>query len=156
MENPEVEIRTVETLLDKGVRVDLPAPRLFRWFGKKTISLVVKRPSSQTLYTISGMYMEMKKQCGNLEAGSLDEAHQLLATCMIPVSRIIAYGITSYGTPMGIRNRLLARYLRKHLNTRQMTDLISIVITLSGVHDFCNTIRLITNLRMTMPKTKTA
>jgi len=154
MENPEVEIKTVETLLDKGVRVDLPAPFFLRWLGKKTVSLVVKRPSSHTLYTISGMYMEMKKECAQLEAGSIDEAHHLVVTCMIPVSRIIAYGIASSCTPAGIRNRLLAWYLRKHLNTRQITDLISIVISLSGVHDFCNTIRLITGLRMTMPKTK--
>lgn len=155
MENPEVEIRTVETLLDKGVRVDLPAPFLLRLLGKPTVSLVVKRPSSQTLYTISGMYMKMKKQCGDLEAGSVDEAHRLLSTCMIPVSRIVAYGIASACTPAGIRNRILAWYLRRSLNTRQMADLISIVITLSGVHDFCNTIRLIANLRMTMPKMPT-
>lgn len=154
MENPEVEIRTVETLLDKGVRVNLPAPFFLRWFGKNTIPIVVKRPSSQTLYTISGMYMKMKKDCSPIEAGNVDEAHHLLANCMIPASRIIAYGIASSCTPAGIRNRMLAWYLRKHLNTRQLADLVSIVITLSGVHDFCNTIRLITGLRMTMPKTK--
>ncbi|MDR2968292.1 MAG: hypothetical protein LBV32_01655 [Tannerellaceae bacterium] len=156
MENPEVEIRTVETLLDKGVRVEIPAPCLFRWFGKKTFNLLVKRPTSQTLYTISGMYMEMKKENEKLEAGSIGEAHELLVNCIIPVSRIIAYGIASYWTSAGIRNRLLAWYLRRYLNTRQLADLTSIVITLSGVHDFCNTIRLITGLRMTMPKTMSA
>lgn len=156
MENPEVEIKTVETLLDKGVRVEIPAPFFLRWFGKKSIVLNVKRPSSQTLYTISGMFLQMKKKCEKLEAGSIDEAHELLANCMIPVSKIIAYGIIPYYSPVGIRNCLLAWYLRQHLNTRQIADLISIVITLSGVHDFCNTIRLITGLRMTMPKTKRA
>lgn len=155
MENPEVEIKTVETLLDKGVRVEIPAPFFLRWFKKKTLNLVVKRPSSQTLYTISGMYMKMKQECNNMEASNIEEAHQLLINCMIPSSRIIAYGIAPYCTSTGLRNRILAWYLRKHLNTRQLADLLSIVISLSGVHDFCNIIRLITGLRMTMPRTTT-
>ena len=50
----ETEIKTVDTLLDQGVRVDLPAPRILRWLGKPVLRLILRRPNSETLYRISG------------------------------------------------------------------------------------------------------
>lgn len=154
MENTDVEIRTVDTLLNRGVQVEIPAPRLLRWLGKKSLKMIVKSPDSETMLTISGMYLRMKQEAGiTLEAGSLDEAHLLIQTCMIPVSRIVAYGMAPHLTPFGLRNRLLARHLRRSMDSRTLAEMASLIVTLSGAHDFCNTIRSIASLKMTTPRT---
>lgn len=147
------EIRTVETLLDRGVQVEIPAPRLLRIFGKRTIRLMVCRPDSETLFEISGLYLKMKRAATSLDAETIDEAHLMIRECMRPASRIVAYSIAPRWTPLGLRNRLLARYLRRHLDTRQMAELWTIVASLSGAHDFSNFIRSISMLRITKPKT---
>ena len=148
----DTEIRTVDTLLRRGVQVDLPAPRLLRLFGKKTVSFTVSLPDSETLLQISGLYLEMKRSATTLEPELLDEVHLMIHECMEPASRIVAYGIAPCRTPFGIRNRLLARYLRRHLDTRQMMELWTMVASLSGAHDFCNYIRSMSGMRITKPK----
>lgn len=151
----DTEIKTVDTLLSRGVQVDLPAPWLLRLFGKKTVSFTVKLPDSETLYQISGLYLRMKRAATTVDAKTLDEAHLMIRECMIPASRIIAYGIAPYCTPLGIRNRLLARYLRRRMDTRMLAELWMMVCGFSGPHDFINIIRSMSGMRMTKPKTTT-
>ncbi|WP_459188662.1 hypothetical protein ACGE0T_00735 [Parabacteroides sp. APC149_11_2_Y6] len=149
----EIELKTIDTLLDQGVQVTLPAPRCLRIFGKRAIRFLVKRPDSETLFRISGLYLHMQRMATTLEPGNINEAHRMIYECMIPSSRIVAYGILPYCTPLGIRNRLLAWFLRRNLDTRQMTELWVMLASLSGAHDFCNYIRSISALRITKPKT---
>lgn len=151
----ETEIKTVETLLDHGVQVPIPAPWLLRKLGKKVVTLTVRRPDSETLWKISGLYLRMKQSATTLEPETLDEAHLMINECMVPASRIVAYGILSYCTPLGIRNRLLARFLRRQLDTRQMMELWTMVSSLSGAHDFSNYIRSMSGMRITKPKIPT-
>lgn len=151
----ETEIKTVETLLSRGVQVELPAPWLLRLLGKKVVTLTVRLPDSDTLWQLSALYLKMKRSATTLEPESLDEAHLMIYECMVPASRIVAYGIAPYCTPLGIRNRLLARYLRRHLDARRMMELWTMVANLSGAHDFCNIIRSISGIRTTMPKIPT-
>jgi hypothetical protein len=149
------EIKTVETLLDRGVRVELPAPFLLRLFGKKTVSFILKRPTSETMYRISGLYLQMRLGTTKVEVDTIDESHRLIAECMVSASRIIAYSIAPHISPLSVRNRFIARYLRRRLNTRELAELWMIVVNLSGVQDFCNTIRSMSTMRMTIPRTKT-
>lgn len=149
------EIKTVETLLDRGVRVELPAPFFLRLLRKKTISFILKRPTSETIYRISGLYLQMKLGTTMVEVDTIDQSHKLIAECMIPASRIIAYAIAAHYSPLSIRNKFIARYLRRHLDTRQLAELWMIVVNLSGVQDFCNIIRSMSTMRMTIPRTKT-
>lgn len=151
----DTEIKTVETLLDRGVQVDLPAPRVLRLFGKKKVSLTVSRPDSETLLQISGLYLKMKKAATDIDAETIDEAHLMIHECMVPASRIVAYGMKPYCTPLGLRNRLLARYLRRHLDTRMMAELWMMICSMAGAHDFINFIRSMSGMRTTKPKTTT-
>lgn len=151
----DTEIKTVDTLLRRGVQVDLPAPRLVRLFGKKTISFTVSLPDSETLMQISGLYLRMKAAATTVDAETLDEAHLMIHECMKPASRIVAYGMKPYCTPLGLRNRLLAWYLRRHLNARMLAELWMMICSLSGAHDFINFIRSMSSMRTTKPKTTT-
>lgn len=149
----ETEIKTVGTLLDQGVKIPVPAPRWLRWLGIRQINLTVKRPSSATMFEISALYLKMKQKAQTLEPETFDESHQLVQDCMVPASRIVAYAIRPYCTPFGWRNRMLAWYLRRKLDTRQMAELWVMVSCLSGVHDFSNYIRSMAGMRITMPRT---
>lgn len=151
----DTEIKTVDTLLRRGVQVDLPAPRLVRLFGKKNISFTVSLPDSETLTQISGLYLRMKKAATTVEAESLDEAHLMIHECMKPASRIVAYGMMPYCTPLSLRNRLLAWYIRRHLDARTLAELWMMICSLSGAHDFINFIRSMSSMRTTKPKTTT-
>lgn len=151
----DTEIKTVETLLGRGVQVDLPAPWLLRLLGKKTLSFTVSLPDSETLMQISGLYLRMKKAATSVEAESLDEAHLMIHECMVPASRIVAYGMMPYCTPLSLRNRLLAWYIRRHLNARMLAELWMMICSLSGAHDFINFIRSMSSMRTTKPKTTT-
>ena len=152
----EAELKTVETLLGRGVQVPVPAPFWLRWMGKRYKTLIVRLPDSETLLQISGLYLKMKQAATTLEPDTLDETHLMIHECMKPASRIVAYGIAPCYTPLGIRNRLLAWHLRRHLDTRQMMELWTMVASLSGAHDFCNFIRSISAVRITTPKIPTA
>ena len=149
------ELKTVDTLLNKGVQIPIPAPFWLRWLGKKYCVLTVSLQDSDTLLRISRLYLKMKQAATTLEPDTLDETHLMICECMIPASRIVAYGILPYSTPLGIRNRLLARYLRRKLNTRQMAELWMMVASLSGAHDFSNFIRSMSGIRITKPKIPT-
>ncbi len=151
----DTEIKTVDTLLSRGVQVDLPAPWLLRLFGKKTIPFIVSLPDSETLLQISGLYLRMKKAATTVDAETIDEAHLLIHECMIPASRIVAYGMMSYCSPLSLRNRLLARYLRRHLDTRTMAELWMMICSMSGPHDFIHFIRSMSGMRTTKPRTTT-
>ena len=149
----DTEIKTVETLMDRGVQVDLPAPRLLRLFGKKTISFTVSRPDSETLLQISGLYLRMKKAATTVDAETIDEAHLMIHDCMVPASRIVAYGMQPYITPLSLRNRLLARYLRRNMDTRMLAELWMMICSMAGAHDFINVIRSMSAMRTTKPRT---
>lgn len=149
----DTEIKTVETLLGRGVQVDLPAPRLLRLFGKKTLSFTLSLPDSETLCQISGLYLRMKKAATTVEAETLDQAHLMIHQCMKPASRIVAYGMMPYCTPLGLRNRLLACYLRRHMDARMLAELWMMICSLSGAHDFINFIRSMSTMRTTKPPT---
>ena len=149
----DTEIKTVDTLLNQGVQVDLPAPWLLRLFGKKTIPFIISLPDSETLLQISGLYLKMKKAATAVDAETIDEAHLVIHDCMIPASRIVAYGMMSYCTPLSLRNRLLARYLRRNMDTRMLAELWMMICSMAGAHDFIHIIRSMSAMRTTKPRT---
>lgn len=148
------EIKTVETLLDRGVRVTLPAPFLLRLFRKRTIDVVLTRPTCEVVYRISGLYLQMKAMATRLEVELIDEAQLLVNECMRPASRIVAYAVKPKYTASGLINRMIARFLRKRLDTRELAELWTIVVGLSGTQDFSNIIRSMSAMRMTIPRVK--
>jgi len=145
----ETEIKTVDTLLDKGVRVPIPAPFLLRVFGKRSISFAVRRPVLGNMLRISKLYarMNVKADDGNLGAWIAT-----LQTCAVPISHICALGVLRGRYTGALFMRPLARYLRWHMTTRDMASLAAILVSLSGYQDFTNTIKFIGLMRMTQPK----
>lgn len=146
----EVEIKTVDTLLDKGVRVQIPAPLFFRIFGKKQISVVVRRSVMANMLLISKKYIGM-----NLADDFGDDFGQwtkiFVSTCK-PVSEIVAIGMLSRPLSAWLFAKPLARYLRRSVNSRELASIAAMLVTLNGVQDFLNTIRFLRTMRITKPR----
>lgn len=145
----ETEIKTVDTLLDKGVRVPIPAPFFMRVFGRKSINFSVRRPVLGNMLRISKLYAKM-----NIDADANDLGAWIatLQTCAVPISHICALGMLRGRYTGALFMRPLARYLRWHMTTRDMASLAAILVSLSGYQDFLNTIRFLGLMKMTQPK----
>lgn len=138
--------------MERGVRVPVRAPLLLRVFGKKTVPMVIKQPSMGVLIYISRAYLKMGIDVEQLEGGSVEEAHRLLAQNGRSVARIAAIGWLRTRTRIRLFSGLVARWLLWRLSPQQLRDVLLVLVTLSGVNDFTNTIRLLRAMNMMSPK----
>lgn len=141
-----VEHKTANILLKRGVQVPVTAPLFLRIFGKKTVSFSIQALSMQALLLIALRYTKMNLK--DAESISLTEAFELLKTHHKAMSEIIAIAILD-----GRYNFLvkpLARWLRR-ISTHEISVLFQLIIVYGGVEDFINTIRLTGATRITMP-----
>ena len=146
----DVEIKTVDTILDKGVRVPIPAPFLFRVFGIRTIALVVRRPVMGNMLRISGMYLKMGIG-DELKEQDMNNWIALFRRTAKPASRIVAIGILRGRVSGWLFCRPLAWWLRWHTDSRQLSELADLLVALSGVQDFMNTITFLREMKITSP-----
>jgi len=146
----EVEIKAVDTILDKGVRVPIPTPFFLRIIGIKQVSVVVRRPVMGTMLRISKRYVQLKVSEKIYEKEWQDWVTMFVGN-LIPVSRIVAVGMLRGKWAGLLFTRPLAYYLRWHMNTRQMAEIAALLVTLSGIQDFMNTITFLRGMKTTTP-----
>ena len=86
----EVEIQTVDTILDKGVRVPIPAPLFFKMLGKRFIHVTVRRPTIASMLMISKLYLQLK-----IKEDETDWSSWMMTMAVTgkEVSRIVAVGM---------------------------------------------------------------
>lgn len=147
----EVEIKTVDTILDQGVRVPIPAPFLFRLVGKKTINVVVRRPVIGNMLRISKMYIKMGIGENEIEEGEWRDWIKLFEKTAVPASRIVAVGMLRGKWRGWLFARPLAYWLRWKVNSREIAEMAAMLVSLSGVQDFMNTIKFLQGMKMTAP-----
>jgi hypothetical protein len=148
----ETEARVAEALLDKRLRVFLPAPLLLRIFGIRQIPLWYRRPVYAQLLRISRLYVRMNITPDKLQGGY--EPHTLFADIArhgVTASRIIATGLIRSGWATTLFHRPLARYLRRHMTADQLAELMQLIAYLSGVENFVTIITSAAYMRVTMP-----
>lgn len=147
-----VEIKAADTLLDSGVRAPVRAPLLLRLFGRREVSLTFRQPSMGALICISREYLKMGVDVEKLEGGSVEEAHRLLAENGRGVARIAAIGWLRRRARIRLFSGVAARWLLWRLSPQQLRDILLLLVTLSGVQDFTNTIRLLRAMNLMSPK----
>lgn len=147
----EVEIKTCDTILDRGVRVPVPAPLLFRWIGIKTIAMIVRRPTLGNMLRISRMYLAMGV---DIDAVGEDwrEWIAIMTRTAVPVSRIVAMGMLRGRISGYLLHRPLGWWLRHHCTSDDLANIAALLVSLSGVQDFMNTIRFLKAMKMTEPR----
>jgi len=147
----EVEIEASELLLDKGVRVQIRTPFFMSWLVKH-FGITVKRPVLGTMMRISNLYLKMDVEIEKIDAGDLKEAHRLLAEHGVNVSRIVAMGMIRGRVTGTLLSKLLGWYLRWSCDAISLAKIAVLLIQLSGVQHFTNTIRFLSAMKMTTPR----
>ncbi|MEN6423277.1 MAG: hypothetical protein ABFD76_15160 [Smithella sp.] len=146
----DVEIKTVDTILDQGVRVPVPTPFFLRWFGLQAINLVVKRPVIGNMLRISKMYIKMNMEEKEAETDWRKWIDVFQRTAK-PVSRIVAIGMLRGRISGWLFCRPLAWWLRWHVDTKTLSELAALLVSLSGIQDFMNTITFLRGMKITAP-----
>lgn len=146
-----IEMNAADALLNRRLKINLPAPWIFRIFKKQTIPVYVKRPVAQNLLRMSRLFVKMDIDIEQLTAGELGTLLECIGRNSVTVSRIIAHGMIHGSIAAWWFNWILARYLRSYMDMRGMAELVKIIVLLSGCEDFVSIITSVSSLRLTEP-----
>ena len=150
----KMEQKTVNLLLERGVKVQTIAPLFLRIFGKKEVSFTVKAPSARTLIKIAGESLTIDKEV-NKEL-SLQEATELIFLHGKTVSKIVALAILNGNLSQFFFTKILAAFLANRTTATGLCNTYAIIMLFGGIEDFTNTIRFIKTNRITKPMIKTS
>ena len=145
------EMNAADALLDKRLRISLPAPWMLRLVGKKMITYWAKRPVYQNLLNMARITAKMGLNIKDIENKGVEILFPMIAEHGVDASRVIAYGMIRGAIAAKMFNRPLAYYLRCHMNARRMAELMKLIVVLSGGEDFVSIIRSAITLKVTTP-----
>ena len=144
-----IEMNAADALMDRRLKINLPAPWILRVFGKKTVPVWVKRPLGQNILRISRLFVQMDIDIKALMNGDFGSLMEYIARDLVPTSRLIAYGMIRGNLAAWLLNRPLACYLRCNTDMRGLAELAKIIVLISGGEDFVPIITSVSNLRFT-------
>ena len=151
LNSTEVERLAADQILEKGVRMQLRAPFLFRLFGKRTVGLTVRAPYIGTMIRVSRLYLNTGITDDKLNDISHEEAHALMAVHGVSISKAVACAWLN-GYFLGwLFTKLLARYIRNHATAKELMVVTTMLLIYGGVSDFINTTRSVRDMKMTAP-----
>lgn len=146
-----VEMDAADALLDRRLKINLPAPWLLRVFGKKTIPVWVKRPRAQNMFRMARLFAEMDIDIKALKVGELGTLLECIGRNGVITSRIIAHGMICGVWSAWWLNRPLAYYLRCHMDMRGLAELTNIIVLLCSGEVFLHIITSVSSLSLTQP-----
>lgn len=146
-----VEMNAADALLDRRLKINLPAPWLLRLLGRRILPVWVKRPVAQNLFRMSRLFAKMDVDLKEVKAGELGTLLECIGRNGVTVSRVIAYGMIRGNIAAFLLNRPLAWYLRCNMDMRSLAELAKIIVLISGGEDFVSTIMSVAGLRLTEP-----
>lgn len=147
-----VEMKAADALLDRRLKINLPAPWLFRLFGKRTIGYWMKLPVGENVFRMARLFCKMNIDAKKLMEGDIGTLMEYIARHGETASRLIAYGMIRGAFFARIFNRLLAWYIRRNMDMRGMAELTKIIVLTCDGQDFVSIIASAANLRMTEPE----
>lgn len=157
-ENAATERLAAETILQRGVKVKIPAPWCIRWL-KKTLVMRLTSPFEGTMLRVSRYYLSTGLTDAKLENVTTEQALVLMAVHGKAISKAVACAILNGFLKGKFFTRPLAWYLRWNLKPQELFALTTALLLYGGTADFMNTTRLVRQMKATTPnlgqKTKT-
>lgn len=140
-------------MLEKGVRVMLPAPFLLRLLWRKEIPVVIRQPRWRTLLSVGSVILKTGLKVEEL-GGDFGGAFETLMKYSKPMSRITAMYMIDRKWGNRLFSGILARYLVNRLTLRKVAEICLVSISFSNLQDFTTSIRLMTGqaAKMMAPK----
>ena len=126
-----VEAMAADALLDRRLKINLPAPWLLRIFGRKTVPIRVKLPTAGSLIRMSSLFTRMDIDLQHLHDGNFGSVLEQIAKHGVTTSRIIAYGLLRGTWSARLLNRPLAWYIRQHMPMQGLAELAKIIVLMS-------------------------
>ncbi len=147
----QTELLAAETLLQRGVKVQIVAPLLLRLFGKRFIKITIRQPCYGTLLRISSYYLRTGVTANELDSISIENAMKVAGLHGKTLSKAIATAVLNGYLSGMLFTDLLACYLRWKLTPKQMCAFIEILAIYGGVEAFMSTTRLLGSQIVTPP-----
>lgn len=146
--NPELQAALA--LLNKGLKVRVSAPLLFRVFGKREHLITIYPPFLGTMRNADLV---------TLKAGLTDEKIQEIADGgpdnleenVKPIARVAAVAWLNNGLLITLLSPIVGWWFEGHLTSEQLYTFIQVFGALSNRSAFTNTIILTSSLRRTRP-----
>ena len=152
-EKPQVEQFAADTILQRGVKVNIPAPLLFRIVGKKTIGVTVTSPFEGTMHRVASYYLSTGLTTDQLEGITIEQALELHIKHGKAISKAIAVAILNGYITGYLFTKILAKYLRWHCKPAELYSLTTLLIIHGGIQDFINTTKSVrTMTTITQPR----
>ena len=142
---------TADALLDRRLKINLPAPWLLRIFGRKTVPIRVKLPTAGSLIRMSSLFTRMDIDLQHLHDGNFGSVLEQIAKHGVTTSRIIAYGLLRGTWSARLLNRPLAWYIRQHMPMQGLAELAKIIVLMSTSEAFVSIIASVASLNLMKP-----
>lgn len=146
-----VEAMAADALLDRRLKINLPAPWLLRIFGRKTVPIRVKLPTAGSLIRMSSLFTRMEIDLQHLYDGNFGSVLEQIAKHGVTTSRIIAYGLLRGTWSARLLNRPLAWYIRQHMPMQGLAELAKIIVLMSTSEAFVSVIASVASLNLMKP-----
>lgn len=145
------ETRAADSILEKGVKVQVKAPFILRICRKKTIPLIIYQPTMGNKLRINRLYLKMGITPETLDGCTQEVADALMVKHSQTLLRIIAIALCNGFIMPWLLNRPLAFWLKWKLDPKDVCVMAQVLVAFSGTEHFTNTIRLIQGLMITSP-----
>lgn len=155
-----IEQMAADALLERGAGLKIPAPFLYRLFGRKYMRITVKRLYLGTLLHLSrlaelgklerlevGAERERVVSCMGCEAMSLSLAD--ITTYRNEVTRAVACCLLNSPVKIHLLEWWLARVIRRRCHPDQLQEIVMWLFAYSRIESFKNTTELLRRMMMT-------
>ena len=148
------ESKAIDTMLNEGVVFSIDTRGLLRLFGKKSIKFHLKQPHLGTLLMISKEYLKIHIDESKLAEEAYQNSYMLVPENAKRASRIVALAILNSKLRIRLFAPILTNWLMWRMNSSKLFQIMALVVMISNVASFTNSIRLIQTFRMMKPKTE--
>lgn len=146
-----IEQYAADTILEKGVRVRIPAPFFLRIFLVKRIGLLFHQPYLGTLMHVARLSVKDGFDLAELN-GEINDVHELVLKHSKTLRKIVAVLYLNSGWKIRLFTGLVAKWLEYKLTPSKLAEIAVVVVAYSRLEDFTSTIRLIGAMRITSPR----
>jgi hypothetical protein len=150
-ENKNTEAIAGDVLLDRGIKIRIPAPFFLRIFFIKYMYLIVKRPVLGQLIRISRVFAGMNVNIDETTDHKILDLHNLISVHGKSICKVISTACFRGRVTSLIFGGLLAKRLLWSVDADYLAKMTQLIYTLSGVDSFSNTIGLMSKMRITAP-----
>jgi len=150
--NEVVERLAAETILNRGVKVKIAAPRFMRWL-KKTITIRLRSPYEGTMYRVAAYYLSTGIKEQDLTNITVEESLALMAVHGKAITKAVACAILNGYWSGLLFTKPFAWYLRWHCKPQELFALTTAILIYGGTQDFTNTTRSVRLMKLTTPRT---